>query len=226
MKSNYLFRLAKIICLLNICSSNVSAIEIIDTLGVDILKSNFALKDQYGSKVFGKNLGGVNIFGQRELSDYLFLEYGYEYMSSKDKNTINRGDYYPGDPNPVNRSFVKFNSKIKQQFPYLGVGVKYAFPSMPNTYVSALGGLAIVKINGSMEITETSTYGPYTPAMTYDSRRSFSKTKPSFLLKVALNHEFQNSWGVRLTGEFRKLSQFKLKSKTDGSLAEIRFYNL
>jgi hypothetical protein len=63
---------------------------------------------------------------------------------------------------------------------------------------------------------------PYTT----NNVRSFKKTKPSVLLRIAINHKFSNSLGIRLTGAWHKLSQFKLKSiENPESLTEIQLKN-
>ena len=196
------------------------------TVGIDLLKTNFSFVKGYGKGVFGKNLNQFSLFGQYNLRNNLFLEYGYGYMTSKRKNDLQAGEFYPGDTADPLPYMYKFNSKITQQFSYLGMGWNYNIPKLSNTYISLLAGLAglsVVRVNGWFEVPGTQ-LTPVAPAQRVaNSRRSFSKTMPSVILKAAVNHKFTDHWGIRLSGVWQKLDHFKLNSKPIG--AEIRLKN-
>lgn len=190
-----------------------------DKIGLDLFKSNFSLKERYGKEIYGKNLGGINIFGQYYFKNNAFIEYGYEYMRSKNENIINPGEYSPGAPGPQ-PLWAKYNTKIKQQFPYVGVG--YDIGIGEKSSVSLLGGVAVIRVTGFHEWIGHAVF-PVTPSATAISRRNFDKIKPSFLFKLSVNHEFNNYLGVRFTSAWRKLDHFKIKSAD--SVSEIRLKN-
>lgn len=191
-----------------------------DKLGIDFFKSNFSLKEKYGKEIYGKNLGGINIFGQHYLKGNMFIEYGYEYMRSKKEKTLNAGDYFPGGIAIAPTWFIS-NTKIKQQSPYFGIGYEYGFGE--KTSISLLGSIAVIRVTGYHEVIDSG-FGPIPQAVTAATKRNFDKTKPSVLFKLSINHEFNNCWGARLTGTWRKLDQFKIKAK-DSLTSEIRLKN-
>lgn len=192
------------------------------TVGVDVLKTNFSLEEGYGKGVFKKNLNQYNVFGQYDLSNNFLVEYGYGYMAGKRKNTLNAGDFYPGDTSSPLTFSHTFNSKIKQQFSYVGMGWNYNIPRLSNTFFSILGGLSMVKVNGWFEVVSTQ-IAPLTTQQVASSRRSFSKTMPSIILKAAINHKFTDHFGLRLSGMWQRLDHFRLNSKPSG--AQLRLKN-
>ena len=198
-------------------------------IGLDILQTNFVLQDHYGLEVFGKKKPiGYNVYGAYDLHNNFFLEAGYQAIIVKNQATLNGDDYAPGSPNPFNLlaggaagAPYLFDAKIRQQFPYLGIGALYALPPSPDTYISAIAGLSIVNIHGWYVMLAAQGFGAVFTQEDLDAnRQTMNKTRVSVLGRLALTHKFTPVLGVRLTGTWHKMTQFKIKS--DISSAEIR----
>lgn len=205
------------------CSIDASANDLYKyTVGLDMLKTNSSFEKFYGKGVFKEKPTQYALLGQYNLSNNFFLELGYRYSIGKGLKTIGRGEnYYPGQTSLENISYT-YNSKIKQQFPYIGAGWNYSVPGLSGTYVSLLGGLSLVKVNGWFEIVSDE-LANWPSSDIASSRRTFNKSMPSAMIKAAINHKFNDHFGVRLSAIWQKLDHFKLNSST--GQAQIRLKN-
>lgn len=200
------------ICCCGVLFCDVSLAQ--NKVGIDVAKSNFSLKEGYGKNIYARNLANINIFGQYYFKNNMFFEYGYEYMSGKKKDIgLAEGSYAAGAPIVYP---MTFNTKITQQSPYIGVGYERNFGK--RTSMGLVGAIAVTTVNGYHDTVTMA-------RQAYQISSSFNKVKPTALLKATLNHEFNDRFGVRLTGAFRYLSHFKIKSRENPAYSEIRLKN-
>ncbi len=191
-------------------------------VGLDVLKTNYSTKSGYGSNVFGKDPVAANLFVGYKLPHNLYLELGYERTKSKRRSTrAEAGDYLPGGTLLIPGEWTDFNSKIKVEHPYLGLGINYNLVAFPKIILSALAGLSITKVKASYTIPEDDQV-IYNPPI----YRSFSKRSLIPLLKIVASYKISQHVSMRITGEWHKMSKFKIKPDQQTTApCEIRVKN-
>lgn len=197
-------------------------------VGLDILKTNYATQDRYGSNVFAKAPIAFNAFVGYKLPRNFFVEAGYERTKSKNRTArIGEGDYYPGGTIPYDPGrYEIYKTKLKLEYPYLGFGFNcYPFQNFTNTYFSALFGFSVTKANGELNYIDDDLPGLPAPAIIAAEYRTFKKNKIMPMFKVGINHNFSEKFGVRFTGTWHKLTTFKIKSAEGPIFAQLRFKN-
>ncbi len=187
-------------------------------VGMDLLKTNYATKDRYGSNVFAKNPMAFNAFVGYKLPHNLFIEAGYERSKSKSRtvNGVDWGDL-PGAYPSIPRGLATMNveTRIKIEHPYVGIGISCPLSFVNNTTVSGLVGLSSTRLRANLNDIDD-----------HSNDSSFSKRKVNPLVKASLNHSISNSFDVHFTASWHKLTNFKLKTEQapNGPL-ELRMKN-
>ena len=193
-------------------------------VGMDLLKTNYSTKSGYGSNVFGKDPVATNFFVGYKLPHNLYLELGYERTKSKKRSTrVDGNDSLPGDSDTLLAGgyiYLDVSSKIKVEHPYLGLGINYNLLSFPKITLSALAGVALTKLQAQYIIPDDAGVPfPNGPVYTNYSKRALTP-----LLKIGANYQFSHHVSMRFSGEWHRMSNFKIKAAENPDY-EIRAKN-
>ena len=221
LKNNKLVNLSTaVVCL--VLSNELLACSIDMTnvyVGLDVAKTNYTTQELYGSNTFAKNPTAFNAFVGYNLPKNFSLEAGYESRPTKTRQTVLTGgrDVWPGNVlvTPGTTTY-NIDAKTNEQLPYMGLSASYSPNRSPNTFFSALVGASLVKIKASYAITAIAGV-PLTATLIDASRINFTKKKVAPVVKLSVNHIFSNNVGVRATGTWHRLNNFKINSNENSS---------
>jgi hypothetical protein len=186
-------------------------------LGLDALKTNYAMQDRFASNIFGTVSTGLNAFVGYQLPRNFFAEAGYEFDKPKTNTaTIKDFDFYPGEIAPRDNpgEFQTYKSKLKITHPYLGAGYNYYFCDSC-AYFSVFAGVSRTKVKASFDLIGYDL--PLTPELVAGNHRDFKKSKIAPMIRLALNYGISEAVTVRLTGTWRKLNDFRIDSPTSNT---------
>lgn len=187
-------------------------------VGVEIIQTNQNFKNTYGKGVFKKNPQDYNIFAGFKFSKYFGSELGYEFQPKRNKDaTLTGGDGYIAGYTIPNGDVFTNSSNVKGYHPYLGlfveapqaswVGGKVKFQALIAASFSEIKGKSIrLTQNGDPDYIES----------------TYSKSRIVPMVKLSATNNFNEHFGLRLSLNYRNLSQFKIFSQEDTTKGEIR----
>lgn len=183
-------------------------------VGVEIIQTNQEFKNSYGKNVFKKNPQDYNIFAGFKFSKYFGSEIGYEFQPSRSKNaTLTGGDSFVGGDTIDAGDTLITSSKVKGYHPYLGLfGEVCQSWSLGTVKFQALIAASFSEIKASISTNTAS------GALLDISNYSKSRIVP--MVKLSATNNFTQHLGLRLSLNYRNLSQFKILSQNQ--INEIR----
>lgn len=186
-------------------------------VGADAVYSKLGFKQDYGKEIFSKKFApGINLFAGHMFNENFGMELGWEmYKKMKRTARVEGGKKAAGgfiDPNYF--EWKSYDTTLKQNYPYLGAIAKINLIN-DNMFASIFLGVSVANIKTKYDH-HLDDEGPANPEI-----RTFSKTKPIAIARLALDYKFNDHFGLRALGTWKHTSQFKMKSKEnpDGSSA-------
>ena len=191
-------------------SAGITASTSSTYIGADAVYASMKFKENYGSNIFSKKgIPGVNLFVGHMFNDNWGAEIGYEVdKKMKRTETVKAGATVAGmyiDPNLVN--YQSFNTSFKQHHAYLGAIAKKNILN-DNNFISLMLGVSLSHIQARYNI-----FADSIPGVPPNATRTFSKTKPIPVIRVSLEHKFNDKFGFRALATWKKTSKFKMKSE-------------
>ena len=192
--------------------------------GLDVLQTNYKMKDGYGANVFGKNPVSTNLFVGYDLPRNFYLEGGYEsHKSKKSSVRLDGSESLPGNVSTITElgflNNIDVTSKFNVEHPYLAIGIRPSFLYYKNVSVQVLAGISLSEIKAQYSIIAENN------GNTFESiNRFFTKRKAIPLIKAGLNYQLSENIAMRLNWSWYNTSRFKI-SEDNGSPIEIRAKN-
>ena len=177
--------------------------------GVEVIQTNQSYKTGFGKDVFKKNPQDYNVFAGFNFTKHFGLEAGYEFQPKRSKNTtLVAGQIPPGGTVLTGNSTLGFTSNIRGYHPYLGLfaELEQCYAWLGKIKYQALVGASFSTIKA--QDNEIALDG--VPAAPFTG--TYSKYKTVFLAKVMIGHNFTDHLGLRISGQYRNLSTFKINS--------------
>lgn len=182
-------------------------------VGVDALCYKMRFKEDFGGNIISKKLApGLNLFVGHMLNEYFGAEIGFEsYKKMKNiKNNIPDGTTVAGvkiDGNRINY-WESYSSTVSQRHPYFGLLTKLNITN--NYYISVLAGVSLSNIRARYTLFDDE--GKHR-ILEGELVRNFSKTKAIPIVRVSVEHKFNDKVGIRGLLAWKKTSSFTIKSK-------------
>lgn len=183
-------------------------------VGADAMYSKLGFKQDYGKEIFSKKFApGINLFAGHMFNENFGMELGWEmYKKMKRSATVTSGNKAAGVYIDPAIRFVDYDTKIAQNYPYIGAVAKTNILGSDNL-ISLMIGASIANIKAQYTVVRTNG-GPL------NTIRNFNQTKPILIAKAMFEHKFNNNFGLRATATWKNTSRFKIKSKEDSASKE------
>lgn len=177
--------------------------------GVEAIQTNQNYKTGFGKDIFKKNPQDYNIFAGFNFTKHFGIEAGYEFQPKRSKNTtLVAGQASLSNEFLVGSDTETYTSNIRGYHPYLGLfaELEQCYPWFGKIKYQALVGASFSTIKA--QATNIAFDGvPIDPFVS-----TFSKYKTVFLAKLMIGHNFTDHFGLRISGQYRNLSTFKINS--------------
>ena len=174
-------------------------------VGVEAIQTNQDFKAGFGKKVFKKNTQDYSVFGGFNFHKNFGAEVGFEFQPNKKKTVaLIPGDSFPGLAPLASNATAK--SEIKSTSPYLGLFAEHKCNhGFGHIKYQGLIGLSVTHVKATHS---TLSSGSVVPG----SLRTYSKTKIVPMVKLAATYMATDHVGIRLSGNYRNMSAFKIKA--------------
>jgi len=178
-------------------------------IGADAVYGKMKFREHYGDNIFSKKwIPGVNLFVGHMFNENWGAEIGYEVdKKMKRTETVKAGNTVAGiymDPGLF--TYRSYNTSFKQHHAYLGAIAKKRI--LDNNFISLMLGVSLSHIQARYNI-----FADSIPGAPPNVTRTFSKTKPIPVIRVSLEHKFNDKFGLKALATWRKTSKFKIKSE-------------
>ena len=178
--------------------------------GIDAVYNSMKFKGGYGDNLFKKNAPGLNLFVGHMFHENFGAEAGFEYDKRMKRSVQVNGSELIGGVANTGIPYINYDSKVKQNHPYIGVVGKYGF--LNNTFVSLMVGGSLSHIKANYVITGTSL-----GSLLNGTTRSYSKSKLIPIVRASVEHKFAEQFGIRGLIAWKNTSAIKMQAQENNT---------
>jgi hypothetical protein len=185
------------------------------TIGVEAIQDFQKYKANFGDVVFKKNPQEYGIFGGFKFSKHFGIELGYDAQPSKGQNiNIVPGESLPGGAIVSAGNSLSVESWVRANHGYLGLFAekKCHFSGFGKMKFQALIAASVTGIK-ARHATLATGVGVNSQAQYQASVRHYRKTRVVPMVKLSATYMVTDAVGVRLSGNYRNMSAFKVNAK-------------
>lgn len=190
-------------------------------LGIEVIQTNQNYKANFGEYVFKKNPQDYSVYAGFNINRYFGVEGGYEFQPKRNRTaTLTAGQSMPGGTILTAGDADTVNSSIQGTHPYLGLFLQ-ADQKFHNSWVSVIKWQALVAASfshvwGSAQVTAIDGI-PFA-----GTNFTYSKSKIVAMAKVGATTYFTPHVGLRISVDYRNLSQIQMPANTGTGLAKLK----
>ena len=207
-------KMKKVVSALAICAVAPSAFaskHFHDTfVGVDVIQTSQEFKANYGKDQFKKTPLDYSIFAGTKFSHHFGVEVGYEGQPKKKKDATWTGEGFL-DGNTYTGT-ASSTTSVKGNHPYAGIFAECKHHRMK--FQAMLGAsVSQVKVSSYNTVVAGSVPADFTNGATLTG----SRTKIVPMVKLSAIHNFTDRFGVRLSVNYRNLSDMNIRMDQDSN---------
>lgn len=196
-------------------------------VGLDVSNCKVQFDSDYGERFFGKYVPQANLNVGFNFSEYFGLELGYEstFKNKVERAVVGGEPPFPGSNDRLRyfpaTEFNKFSSYHKLNFPYIGLSANKEI--IKNSKIFLMLGATYATVHARCMLIVNEEGGMPSQSVIDRNFFDFKGKKLIPMVKIGFKQKFNDYFGIKVFGDWKNTSRFKLDSKRDDGRGKVRF---